>query len=268
MKLNYHLDPVLIKELEKVKKYVTKKDRDFVFVLDGEEGCGKSVLAMQIMYFLTNGKFCSKDVCFNSDQFMDRVKSAQKFSGILMDEAFSSANSRASLTEVNRAMIGLATEMRQRNLYVGIVLPSFFDLDKYFALWRCRVLIHVYFTKEGNRGRYIIFPRTSKKLLYLNGKKTYNYSKPVSPYPVCRFNKYYTINEQEYRKKKAEAFKKRIHSNLAKRWKGQRDALINEMYHNMKVKSSDLPKLLLKWGKKPLSQREIQRIVQVYGNED
>ena len=236
-------------------------------VIDGEEGSGKSVLAQQYAKEL-DPKFNIDNICFNADQFIERLKKAPKYSCIILDEAFSSANSRSALTEVNRSLIGVATEMRQRNLFVIIVIPSFFDLDKYFALWRCRALFHVYFKKDGSRGSYIIFPKNKKKYLYLNGKKFYNYSKPASPYPVCSFSNYYTIDEIEYRKKKAEAFKKRVVSNLAKRWKLQRDALVKEMYHNKKVRSSQFEKIFLNWGAKPVSQREIQRLVQLFEGED
>lgn len=260
----FYIDPIVKKECDEIKKNVTQRDRDWVCVVDGEEGSGKSVLAMQLAKHL-NPNFSINDICFNSDQFIDRVKKAPKFQAIVMDEAFSSANTRACLSEVNRAMIGLATEMRQRNLYIIIVIPSFFDLDKYFALWRCRCLFHVVFEKDGGRGSYYIYPKSSKKFLYLYGKKTYDYRKPSSPYPMCHFRKYYTVDEEIYRGRKAEAFKKRATSNLAKTWRGQRDSLINEMYHNMNVRSLDLPKIMLRWGQKQISQREIQRIVQIYG---
>lgn len=263
----FYIDPIIEKELEKVKKNVTKKDRDYVMVIDGEEGSGKSVLAMQIAKFL-DPKFNIDNICFNADTFIERLKRAHKHSCIVLDEAFSSANSRSALTEVNRSMIGVATEMRQQNLFVIIVIPSFFDLDKYFALWRCRNLFHVYFKKDGSRGSYIIFPKTKKKYLYLTGKKFYDYRKPASPYPPCTFNNYYPVDEQEYRKKKAEAFKKRVVSNLAKRWKLQRDALAKEMYHNLNVKTASFEKIFLSWGAKPISQREIQRIIQIFTQED
>lgn len=260
----YFIDPVLLKELEKIKKAVTQKDRDYVMVIDGEEGSGKSVLAFQIAKYLDK-KFCLDKITFNSDQFINLLKKSNKYSCIILDEAFNSANSRASLTEVNRSLIGVATEMRQRNLFVIIVIPSFFDLDKYFALWRCRSLLHVYFKEDGARGQYIIFPKNKKKYLYLMGKKFYDYSKPVSPYPPCSFNNYYAVNEEDYRYKKAEAFRKRTVSNLARRWKAQRDALINELYHNLKLNTSKYEQIFLKWGAKPVSQREIQRLVQLYG---
>jgi len=266
-KLDYYISPPSEKELDRIKKAVINKDRDFVMVIDGEEGSGKSVLAQQVARRL-DPKFCIDNICFNADQFIERLKKAPKYSCIVLDEAFSSANSRSALTEVNRSLIGVATEMRQRNLFVIIVIPSFFDLDKYFALWRCRALFHVYFDKSGGRGSYIIFPKSKKKYLYLMGKKFYDYSKPASPYPVCRFNNFYTVDELEYRKKKADAFKKRVVSNLAKRWKLQRDALLRELYHNKKVRSAQFEKIFVSWGAKPVSQREIQRLVQLWEERD
>lgn len=266
-KVDFYISPPSEKELGRIKKAVIKKDRDFVMVIDGEEGSGKSVLAQQIARRL-DPNFCIDNICFNADQFIDRLKKAPKFSCIVLDEAFSSANSRSALTEVNRSLIGVATEMRQQNLFVLIVIPSFFDLDKYFALWRCRALFHVYFKKDGGRGSYIIFPKSKKKYLYLLGKKFYDYSKPASPYPVCRFTNHYTVDELDYRKKKADAFKKRVVSNLAKRWKLQRDSLVRELYHNKKCRSAQFEKIFISWGAKPVSQREIQRLVQLWEERD
>jgi len=261
-KVDYYISPPAEVELNKARKAVLTKDRDFVIAIDGEEGSGKSVLAQQIAKKL-DPDFNLDKITFNSDQFIKALKTCPKNSCIVLDEAFSSANSRATLTEVNRSLIGVATEMRQRNLFVIIVIPSFFDLDKYFALWRCRALFHVYFDKKGGRGRYVIFPKTSKKYLYLQGKKFYDYSKPASPYPVCRFNNHYTVDEKEYRIKKAEAFKRRTVSNIARKWGKQRNALINELFHNRKVAIREFEKIFLKWGATPIGQRELYNLVQL-----
>lgn len=258
---SFYVDPIMDNQLKSIKKQVTKKDRDFVMAIDGEEGSGKSVLTQQIAKTL-DPNFNLDNICFTADQFIERLKNAPRYSCIVLDEAYNAASSRGSLTEVNRSMVAVATEMRQRNLFVIIVLPSFFDLDKYFALWRCKSLIHVYFNKEGNRGRYIIFPKTTKKYLYLNGKKFYDYSKPKSPYPACRFKDEYTVDEAEYREKKAMAFKRRVVSNLAKRWRQQRNGFINELHHNHEIRISQFEKIFLKWGAKPLGMRELRNIVQ------
>ena len=265
--IDYYIDNVMLPELKRIKIAVTKKDRDYVMVVDGEEGSGKSVLTQQLAKAL-DPKFNIDNICFNADQFMSRLKTAPKHSCIVLDEAYNSANSRATLTEVNRSMVGVATEMRQRNLYVIFVIPSFFDLDKYFALWRCRCLIHVYFAKDGSRGRYILFPKSAKKYLYLTGKKFYDYSKPKSPYPPCTFKNDYTVDETEYRQRKANAFKKRVVSNMAKRWLIQRNSLIKELYNNYDVRTSQFEKLLLKWGARPISQRDVQKVVQANYSPD
>lgn len=262
--MQYYIDPIVLPQLIEIKKLVIKKDRDWVGVIDGEEGSGKSVLAQQIARVL-DPKFNISKLCFNADQFVKAIKTSPKHSCIILDEGYASANARASLTEVNRSLVALGTEMRQRNLFILIVLPTFFDLDKYFALWRSRCLFHVYFSIDGKRGKYILVPKTAKKLLYLNGRKKYDYRKPASPYPPCRFTNYYTVDEMEYRQKKAEAFKKRTVSNIARKWKGQRDALIKEMYHNFKVSSADISIKIEEWKERGLSQREIQRIVQLGG---
>lgn len=251
------VDPVLAQQLDKVIHNVKHRDMDFVCCIDGSEGCGKSVFTFQVAKYC-DPTFNLTKICFNSEQFITAIKSAHKHAAIVLDEAFSSANARASLSDVNRALIGLATEMRQKNLFVFVVLPSIFDLDRYFALWRCRVLIHLYVTNNGQRGRYVIFPRTSKKLLYLFGKKTYNYSFPPSPYPPCRFRHQYVVDEMEYRKRKAEAFRKRTMSGRTKRYKEQRDALVNHFIKFMT--NSDLNDIFMKSGVEPISNRTLARV--------
>lgn len=259
--------PLMMKELDKVKNRVLNKDRDFVAVVDGEEGVGKSVLAQQIAAYL-DPEFNIDKIVFNSDNFLKIIKDpkTKKGSCILLDEAFSAANNRASLTEVNRSMIGVATEMRQKNLFILMVLPSFFDLDKYFALWRCRALFHVYFTPEEDRN-YVIFPKDSKKFLYLTGKKTYSYSKPRSPYPPFHFPNVYTVDETEYRKKKSEAFKKRTVSNQARNWLMQRNAYIKYIMSTLGIAQDDVAKIPANYGIKTIGQQAISTIVRELANE-
>ena len=263
------MDKIVLERIPKIRKEVLKHDKDKIFLVDGREGCGKSTFAQQLAREL-DPDFNIDKITFTADEFIREIKSPKRKKGdcIILDEAFTAINSRQALSQVNRAMVGVATEMRQLNLFVIICLPSFFDLDKYFAIWRSDILFHLYFDKKtGERGRYIIFPFKKKLQLYLNGKKTYSYAKPHSPYPPCRFNKEYVVDEIEYRKRKALAFKKRVVSNLALRWKGQRNAVIKEMYHNLNISSSKFEKIFVKWGIKPVSQREIQRIVQLGNNK-
>lgn len=204
------IDNVTAKHIPIFVNQVLKKDRDKHLLVDGREGSGKSMLAMQLAKAM-DPNFNIDKIAFNADQFEKLVKDPKRKKGdcILLDEAFSSASARSSLSHINKAMITVATEMRQLNLFVIIVLPSFFDLDRYFAIWRCDTLFHVYFNKKGERGQYIIFPFRKKLKLYMKGKKMYNYNVVKSPYPACSFTKQWVVDEQQYRLRKAQAFRER-----------------------------------------------------------
>jgi len=259
-------DPIIKKELERVRLRVLKNDLDYVGIYDGEEGVGKSVLAMQHAVYLDHN-FSLSNIVFTADDFIKIIKdpNTKKGTCIVLDEAFSAANSRASLTEVNRAMIGLATEMRQKNLFILIVIPSFFDLDRYFALWRSRALFHLYFTPEYER-RYIVFDKRKKKDLYLHGKKRYDYSYPKSPFPPCTFYNQYTVNEKDYREKKSLAFQKRTVSNMARNWLEQRNALIKFVVRYFNVNGEEINKVLASFNVTPMTHQAISLIMK--GIED
>ena len=102
---------------------------------------------------------------------------------------------------INRTLITMLAEIRQKNLYVFVVMPCFFDLDKYVALWRSRALIHVYTGKNFERGYFAFYNVDKKKDLYILGKKFYSYSNP-KPNFIGRFTNFYPVDEKEYRKKK------------------------------------------------------------------
>lgn len=214
------IDRIVAEQLPSIIKEVTKKDRDKHFVIDGRERSGKSKLARQLAKALDPG-FNVDRIAFNANDFLKMIKDPARKKGdaIVLDEAFLAVSSRNALSDINRAMVGIATEMGQLNLFVIIVLPSYFDLDKYFAIWRCETLFHVFFDEDGDRGNYTIYPFHDKLQLYLRGKKTYNYNAWKSPYPPCRFPADDPINEEQYNEKKLKAFRKRPLSIMEKKWK-------------------------------------------------
>lgn len=264
--VDFFIDNVARSNLDEVRYRVLEKDFDFVTVVDGREGSGKSVLAMQYGAYL-DPNFSLDNIVFTAEDFIKKIKDPKIKKGacILLDEGFNAINSRASMSEINRSMGAIATEMRQKNLFIIIVLPSFFDLDKQFALHRASSLIHVYLKDSVERGQYLIFPRSKKLYLYLNGKKTYNYSKPKSPFPPCKFSKHYVVDEEEYRRKKADAFKKRTVSNQARNWLNQRNSYIKYIYKSMGLTQDELGKIPTNYGKVPVGQRHISRILQEMG---
>jgi len=196
---NFYLDGYLKENLD-TAKVVIRKDWDMVICYDGNEGSGKSVKAMQDAYYcdptLTNER-----IVFTPYQFRKAILSAKKYQAIVYDEAYTGLSSRATMSMINRTLISMLAEIRQKNLFVFVVMPCFFDLDKYVALWRSRALIHVYTGKNFQRGFFAFYNVDRKKDLYINGKKYYSYNKP-SPNFIGRFVNYYTVDEKAYRANK------------------------------------------------------------------
>lgn len=195
----YYMDGYMKQNLDRAKMAI-KKDWDMLFVYDGAEGAGKSVKAMQDAFYcdptLTNER-----IVFTPKDFRQAIMNAKPYQAVIYDEAYTGLSSRATMSLINRTLISMLAEIRQRNLFVFVVMPCFFDLDKYCALWRSRALIHVYTGDNFERGFFAFYNADRKKSLYMNGKKFYNYYKP-EPNFTGRFTKHYTVDEKEYRRNK------------------------------------------------------------------
>ena len=231
--VDYYIEPRLKRNLEqKIKGSLEKKDKDFVMCIDGKEGAGKSWLAFQIGKFVDPTLDVSR-VVFNPEQFREAIFKAKKGQCIVYDEAITGLSSRASLSGVNRVLISLMMQMRQKNLFIIIVLPTFFLLDKYVALFRARILVHVYECK-GHRGYFKIYNSKLKTRLYLMGKHTYSYvSRKVKTNFRGRFYGVFALGdekvEERYRKNKEKALMEVEHNPMSSgqvKYREQRDIFI------------------------------------------
>lgn len=197
----YGMDGYLYRNIQAVQKII-RKDDDCVIIIDGRERAGKSVLAMQIACALDPTMTLDR-VTLTPKSFREQIFKAKKYQCVILDEAMDIFYSKESQSWINKFFNKMLAKIGQLNLIVILVLPSFFELDKYPALHRSRVLLHIY-TKRKKRG-YFEFYNYSKKLqLHIKGKKFYDYSKPT-PNFRGRFPNFYPLDEQEYRKRKAES---------------------------------------------------------------
>ncbi len=220
---NLYMDGMLHYQLtKKVKIAVKKKDFDWLMVVDGLEGSGKSVMAFQIAKVL-DPNFSHKQIAFTSNDFIKLVVNAKRFSCVVFDEAFTGLSSRASLSEINQLLVSLMMECRQKNLFIILVMPSFFMLDKYAALHRAKGLFHIAMRK-GMRGYWYYYNRQGKKMLYLTGKKFYEYG-GVKPIIKGVFRDQYMVNEEEYRNMKRLSLNRKRRNTRAQVYKSQRDTL-------------------------------------------
>lgn len=225
-----YIDGWLKERLEgKVKLELLKKDKDYVMIIDGYEGAGKSVLAQQVG-MCVDKNLNLKRICMNPLEFRGAILQANKGECVIYDEALGGLSARGSLSEINKILVTLITEMRQKNLFVIVVLPSFFLLERYVALWRAKCLIHVY-EHKGKRGYWKFWGNRKMNNIYLMGKKSFTYNiKRCASIRKGRFLDGYMVDEQEYRNKKRRALQRRDRFTRSEKFKEQRDKIIYIIY--------------------------------------
>jgi hypothetical protein len=247
---------------KKVIPSLKYKDEDCVFIVDGEERAGKSVFSMLISAYVASQlktKFTLVNVCLSPEEFRNEIMNADKNSAVNYDEAHRGMASARSLSEVNNILKDLMMEMGQRNLFVLVVIPSFFLLDRYAAIFRAKGLFHIY-KRKGKRGFWCFFNRKYKLKLYQKGKKDLNYNCMRWPYFRGRFLDQYTINEVEYRKKKAGSFQEKKRITKAEVWIAQRNKLIYLLHKEYGLGEPSITKLCKKYNI-PLQHSQIGEIL-------
>ncbi len=197
---SYYISPPIKQMLSVAKKKVLESDWDRVYLIDGGEGTGKSLLGLQLGSFLDPTLNLDR-VTFSGKEFSNAIDNAKKGQCVIFDEAFNGLSSGGSTSKMNRLIVRKLMECRQRNLFIIIILPTFFLLQKYASIFRSKALFHVYLGKKGTRGHYRVYNESNKKLLYLNGLKFYSYKTPwINKNYVFRGK--YPIDEAAYRAKK------------------------------------------------------------------
>lgn len=204
--VGYYMDGFLQDNLD-IAKSAIRKDLDMVIAVDGAEGSGKSVFTMQVAKYC-DPSFTLKCVAFTANQFRKAVIAAEPYTAVVYDEAYTGLASRAAMSIINRGLVSMLAEIRQKNLFVFIICPSFFDLDRYVALWRSRALLHVYMLKGFVKGQFRFYSYDNKIRLFVDGKKYYSYNPKLASFHGSFIN-HYVVDEAEYRQLKRNALSSR-----------------------------------------------------------
>ncbi len=206
--LPFYVASNIFAQLRKGYKKVTEGDQDRIYVITGREGLGKSTLAMQLAY-VVDPKLDLNNIVFSAIQLEKRIKEAKKFTAIIFDESFSGLSSKGAISKENKRLVRLLMMCRQRNLFLFIVLPSFFLLEKYVGIFRSTALFNVLVSRKNFKLRYYkVYNYQKKKELYIKGKNLMDYSRPKIPKSYRFYKKLPpTIDEEAYRLKKLETFR-------------------------------------------------------------
>lgn len=163
----------LEKNLDVIKFLITKKDFDWLMVVEGYEGVGKSTLAWHVCKYI-DPDFNAQNIVFEPDQFRLLLQNARKGESILIDEGGLLLFSRNAMQTDNKELIQALTTIRAKNLFICICVPSFHILDKYVREHRVKSLIRV-----AARGRYQFFSKKKiKEIRKKNGTRDYIYPDP------------------------------------------------------------------------------------------
>jgi len=198
-----------------------KQDDDFLIVIDGPEGAGKSILAQQIGFYCAKRlgtPFTIENIHFQLNDYIDFSIEKPEYTVLVLDEARKILNRKSATTLEVKKFTNYISECRNKRQVHIICLPAYHDLDKYVALWRMKALIHLkkYFVEsnkfdsgyELKRGKYVAF---------FNMKNVqYWYDKPYN-YPTTfdlrgEFKNVDVIDKEEYIEKKGENLYEKYHS--------------------------------------------------------
>ena len=271
--IEYYMDDRLKNRTDnKVIPALNKQDKDWIEVIDGGEGSGKSTMAFQRAKYVDKSFNLSR-VVFTPEEFKEAIFKAKKGQAIVYDEAFTGLSSRASLSPINKYLVSLMMQMRQKNLFVILVLPTFFLLDKYAALFRTKVLIHIYETRAGNRGYFRVYNQRKKKLLFLYGKPTYTYVKQAYTKFKGRFYGVFALGDEEelekYKRKKEKALEATEKSPMSAgqiKYREQRDIILWLLRKNAKLTYLQISNMLLDLDV-DMSFQQIRNICVKYGDK-
>lgn len=159
---------------EKLKHIVHKVialNYDYLVVITGDEGIGKTSLALQLCK-IVDPNFTAKQAAYNVNQFEELVNSLKPGQALLIDEGIM-AFSREAMTKGVRFIIKTLTKCRKLRLFIVICIPQFSLLDKYIRKHRAKTVIRVV-----KRGRYFVYNKSKLRKMVKWIEKPYKYKKP------------------------------------------------------------------------------------------
>jgi len=192
------------------------KDMHFLIIIAGNDsvGNGKSTLATHVGCYLTNkinelhgtdNTFTSENIAWTAKNLVDQSFKMPQYSVNILDEGddLTTHGMKQAAVELKRYF----RKCRQLNQILILIIPSFFELPKFYALARSHALINVRFHGQFERGEFDFYGPNSKKKLYLKGKREWDYSVASPDFPGGFFGQYtFFPNVKEeterYKKKK------------------------------------------------------------------
>lgn len=166
----YHLQDCLVDKLGiMIDRMTGKKKFDNVIIIDGDEGHGKSTLAIQICGYVAakTGRAFPRDcsrIFFDANAMTEFAKSHDD-QIILWDEAALGGLTTESYNKVQVRLLQLLMVARKKRHFYIFNIPKFFRLKEQI-IERAVALIHVYARNEVDLGYFTYYRKSAKAALY------------------------------------------------------------------------------------------------------
>jgi len=237
------MDRLIYNELKKIKHMVHKKNFDYVALVAGLPGSGKSTLSRTLARYFCPW-FDESYIAFTGDDFVDITNDCPEYSAVILDESFASLNSKVGMSSDFVKIINHLQLLRQKHLYLFLCLPNFFDLAKGIAIFRSSHLFVTYFNNDGDRGHFLVFDRDNKRKLYVKGNKYMEYNAQKANFHAKFWENQDILNVDRYEELKMEHLKQQNTDDIKKlHQKADRNEILWKLKNKFNWKVDDLAKL-------------------------
>lgn len=228
-----YIPDAIATNLNKSKIAVNTKGWDYVCIVSGIPGVGKSTFGQALAKYL-DPDFESWQICFTAEEFKEKTSLGKKGQAFMLDESFADMNSNVCRSPEFNALVNHLQLIRQKNLFLILILPDFFSLAKNIALFRASHLF-VPYSVEYKHGDVAVFDREAKRQLYIKGKPFVDYQ-CVPPNFRCDFQGHWFCDVEDYKKRKDEHLREASKvKEVSKRASQTRDVLAYLLHERTKM---------------------------------
>lgn len=130
--------------VEFIKKRI-REDKDLVIAITGDEGIGKSTLAIWLGMSIDEEFTLEKNELFSPsvEEMESKVRGLPKYSVIVADEAIKILYKLYWMTKGQRYLNRLFSIVRDENKVIILCIPRFIDLNEWWRHHRVKIWVHV-----------------------------------------------------------------------------------------------------------------------------
>ena len=144
---------ITISNLAKQIKIFLKNDWDYIIVISGDAGVGKSTLTVKLGRLVDEKYNFERNNIYSRRELKDKLWNLPTKSFLNVDEAINIVYRRDFFQRKQKNLLKDLDVVRDRNLCFCFLIPSFWDLDsKILSSGRIKIWVHI-----DERGRGYIF---------------------------------------------------------------------------------------------------------------